>query len=76
MDYNRSDIAKDKAKRITITITLNEKLATLNALDESILAAIDEGNSEGEIEESEVLVAKRGKFSWRNRIAPSYQSYT
>ena len=58
MDHNRSDIAKDKAKRITITITLNEKLATLNALDESILAAIDGGHSEGEIEESEVLVAK------------------
>ena len=58
MDYNRSNIAKDKAKRIAITITLNEKLATLNALDESILAAIEVGNSKGEIEESQVLVAK------------------
>ena len=57
MDYDGSDI-KDKVKRITITLTLNDKLATLNALDESILAAIDVGNSEGEIEESEVLVAE------------------
>ena len=56
MDYDGSDIAKDNVKRIPIT--LNEKLATLNALDESILAAIDVGNSEGEIEESEVLVAE------------------
>ena len=48
MDYDGSYIAKDKVKRITITITLNEKLETLNALDESILAAIDEENSEGE----------------------------
>ena len=46
MDHNRSDIAKDKAKWITITITLNEKLATLNALDESILAAIVVGSLE------------------------------
>ena len=36
--------AKNKIKRITIT--LNEKLATLKALDESILAAIDKGNLE------------------------------
>ena len=36
-----------------ITITLNEKLATLKALDKSILAAIDKGNLEPEIEESE-----------------------
>ena len=57
MDYDVSDI-KDKVKRITITLTLNDKLATLNALDVSILAAIDVGNSEGEIEESEVLVAE------------------
>ena len=51
MDYDRSDTTKDKIKRITIT--LNEKLATLKALDESILAAIDEGNLEPEIGESE-----------------------
>ena len=57
MDYDGSDI-KDKVKRIAITLTLNDKLATLNALDESILAAIDVGNSEGEIEESEVLFAE------------------
>ena len=30
MDYDGSDIAEDKIKRVTITITLNEKLATLN----------------------------------------------
>ena len=40
MDYDGSDTTKDKIKRITIT--QNEKLATLEALDESILAAIDE----------------------------------
>ena len=57
MDYDGSDI-KDKVKRIAITLTLNDKLATLNALDESILAAIDVENSEGEIEESEVLFAE------------------
>ena len=51
MDYDGSDTTKDKIKRITIT--LNEKLATLKALDESILAAIDEGNLEPETEESE-----------------------
>ena len=44
MDYDESDITKDKIKRITIT--LNEKLATLKALDESILAPIDKGNLE------------------------------
>ena len=49
MDYNGCDTTKDKIKRITIT--LNEKLATLKALDESILAAIDEGNLEPEIGE-------------------------
>ena len=51
MDYDRSDTTKEKIKRITIT--LNEKLATLKALDKSILATIDEGNLELEIEESE-----------------------
>ena len=51
MDYDESDTTKDKIKRITIT--LNEKLATLKALDESISAAIDKGNLEPEIEESE-----------------------
>ena len=47
MDYDGCDTTKDKIKRITIT--LNEKLATLKALDESILAAIDKGNLEPEI---------------------------
>ena len=56
MDYDGSDTTKDKIKRITIT--LNEKLATLKALDESILAAIDEGNLEPEIEESEEFRAR------------------
>ena len=56
MDYDRSDTTKDKIKRITIT--LNEKLATLKALDESILAAIDEGNLEPEIEKSEEFRAR------------------
>ena len=51
MDYEGCDTTKDKIKRITIT--LNEKLATLKALDKSILATIDEGNLEPEIEESE-----------------------
>ena len=51
MDYDESDTTKDKIKRITIT--LNEKVATLKALDESISAAIDKGNLEPEIEESE-----------------------
>ena len=54
--YDGSDTATDKIKRITIT--LNEKLATVNALDESILAAIDEGNIEPEIEESEEFRAR------------------
>ena len=56
MDYEGCDTTKDKIKRITIT--LNEKLATLKALDESILAAIDEGNLEPEIEESEEFRAR------------------
>ena len=57
MDYDGSDTTKDKIKRITIT--LNEKLATLKALDESILAAIvGEGNLEPEIEESEEFRAR------------------
>ena len=55
-DYDGSDTTKDKINRITIT--LNEKLATLKALDESILAAIDEGNLEPEIEESEEFRAR------------------
>ena len=56
MDYDGSDTTKDKIKRITIT--LNDKLATLKTLDESILAAIDEGNLEPEIEESEEFRAR------------------
>ena len=55
MDYDESDTTKDKIKRITIT--LNEKLATLKAMDESISAAIDKGNLEPEIEESEEFLA-------------------
>ena len=56
MDYEGCDTTKDKIKRITIT--LNEKLATLKALDKSILATIDEGNLEPEIEESEEFRAR------------------
>ena len=56
MDYEGCDTTKDKIKRITITV--NEKLATLKALDESILAAIDEGNLEPEIGESEEFRAR------------------
>ena len=56
MDYDGSDTAQDKVKRITIT--LNEKLAALKALDESILAAIDEGKLEAEMEESEEFRAR------------------
>ena len=56
MDYDGSDTTKDKIKRITTTV--NEKLATFKALDESILAAIDEGNLELEIEESEEFRAR------------------
>ena len=56
MDYEGCDTTKDKIKRMTIT--LNEKLATLKALDKSILATIDEGNLEPEIEESEEFHAR------------------
>ena len=56
MDYDGSDTTKDKIKQITIT--LNEKLATLKALDKSILAAIDKGNLEPKIEESEGFRAR------------------
>ena len=56
MDYDRSDTTKDKKKRITITV--NEKSATLKALDESILAAMDERNLEPETEESEEFRAR------------------
>ena len=56
MDYEGCDTTKDKIKRMTIT--LNEKLATLKALDKSILATIDEGNLEPEIEESEEFHAQ------------------
>ena len=56
MDYDGSDTTKDKIKRITIA--LNEKLATLKALDESILSTIDEENLEPEIEESEDFRAR------------------
>ena len=51
MDYDGSDTAKDKVKRMNIT--LNEKLAAIKALDESILAAINERNLEAEIKESD-----------------------
>ena len=56
IDYEGCDTTKDKIKRMTIT--LNEKLATLKALDKSILATIDEGNLEPEIEESEEFHAR------------------
>ena len=56
MDHDGSDTTNDKIKRITITH--NKKLAILKALDESVLAAIDEGNLEQEIEESEDFRAR------------------
>ena len=55
-EYDGSRNAKDGIARLKIT--LNEKLATLKALDEYILTAVDEGEIENEIEESENFRAK------------------
>jgi len=49
--YDGSKSAKDRKTRLSIT--LNEKLVTLKALDESILFAVEDGETESEIEESE-----------------------
>ena len=43
--------AKDNITRLSIA--LNEKLLTFKALDESVLCAVDDGEIESEIEESE-----------------------
>ena len=50
-EYDGSRGAKDNITRLSIA--LNEKLVTLKALDESILCAVDDGEIESEIEESE-----------------------
>ena len=50
-EYDGSRGAKDNITRLSIA--LNEKLVTLKALDESILCAVDDGEMESEIEESE-----------------------
>ena len=49
-EFDGSVVAKDKVTRIIIT--LNDKLATLKSLDESILAAVEEPNIVTEVEES------------------------
>ena len=56
-EYDGSRSAKDRITRLSIT--LNEKLATLKALNESILSAVDDGDIESEIEESKNF---RGKI--------------
>ena len=56
-EYYGSRSAKDRITRLNIT--LNEKLVTLKALDESILSAVEDGDIESEIEESENF---RGKI--------------
>ena len=48
---NSSRSAKDNI--IRLSIVLNEKLVTLKALDASILCAVDDGEIESEIDESE-----------------------
>lgn len=55
-EYDGSRSAKDKITGLSIT--LNEKLATLKALDENILSAVDDGEIEGEIDESENFARK------------------
>ena len=50
-EYDGSRSAKDSITRLNIA--LNEKLVTLKALNESILCAVDDGEMESEIEESE-----------------------
>ena len=56
-EYDGSRSAKDRITRLNIT--LNEKLVTLKALDDSILSAVEDGDIESEIEESENF---RGKI--------------
>ena len=56
-EYDGSRSAKDRITRLNIT--LNEKLVTLKALDESILSAVEDGDIESEIEESE-------NFKWKS----------
>ena len=55
-EYDGSRSAKDNITRLSIA--LNEKPVTLKALDESILCAIDDGEIESEIEESENFSAQ------------------
>ena len=50
-EFDGSVVAKGKVTRIIIT--LNDKLATLKSLDESILAAVEEPNIVTEVVESE-----------------------
>ena len=54
--FEPDTIAKDKIARIIIT--LNDKLATLKSLDESILAAVEEPNIVTEVGESEEFRAQ------------------
>ena len=49
-EFDGSTVAKDKIARIIIT--LNDKLATLKSLDDSILAAVEEPNIVTEVEQS------------------------
>lgn len=60
MDYDGSDTSKDQVKGITIT--LNEKLATLKALEESTLAVIDESFSYAV--HGNALLTNADKFSY------------
>ena len=54
-EYDGSRSAKDKITRLSIA--LNERLVTLKALDESISSAVNDGEIESEIEESQFLHA-------------------
>ena len=56
-NYDGSTGTKDKVKRVIIT--LEEKLSTLKAFDESILAAIDDD----ETMDAEIQVTKMRKCS-------------
>ena len=55
-EYDGSRSAKDSITRLNIA--LNETLVTLKALNESILCAVDDGEIESEIEESESFRAQ------------------
>ena len=59
-EYDGSRSAKDRITRLSIT--LNEKLATLKALDESVLSAVDDGDIESELKS---LKISAGKFTKR-----------